>query len=145
MLNEKEIARQIAEDEQRWNDAVYDGFLPQLFLDYFRKAMMILPPAQHKYNMAFVKTMINRKPDEVTNLEVGMMINIIYHCPFGEIYNSIEEAIDITMEFDKVRFEYNQKTEAINTSLNRKRAKLHEIAGIGGKTVDFSKKNMPQA
>lgn len=143
-IDEKEIARQLAEDEERWNNAIYDGFLPKLFLDYFKKGLMVLPPAQHKYNMQLVKTMIGKKPDEVTNLEIGLMINIIYHCPFKEIYDSIEQAVDITMEFDKVRDEYNQKVSAIEGALTRKRNRLHELAGHGGKTFDI-KKNMPQA
>lgn len=134
---EREIEQQIDDDVQKYNTSIYDGFLPQSFIDYFKKSLMVIPPGNHQYNMEKVKDMISRRPDEVRIIEVGMMINLIYACPFRELYDSVEQGIEMTMEFDKVREGFNKTTEDIERKLALKRQTLRKIYGLGSNTANI--------
>jgi len=80
--------------------------------------------------MKDVKRMISRRPNEVTNKELGMMINAIYSVPFGSMYQTIEEGIERTMEFDKIKEEYNKNSAAFERKINAKRQRLLSLSGV---------------
>lgn len=135
MTSEQQINEQLAKDMQDFYDKVYDGFIPNNFVQMFKKAIMHLAPAQHQYSMEKVRQILGRHPGEHTVLETSMMINAIYSTPFYLLYDSIEEAIRVTVEFDKVRKEYNKKVQEVERKMQAKRARLLKIAGIGGNSV----------
>lgn len=140
-LTVQDIDKQIQDDMDRFNDSIYDDMLPLLFLDYFKKAVMVIPPAAHKCGLGFIKEIINKRPDEISVLEIGVIINFIYGCPFKELYENVEEAVDTTIAFDEFRARYNQKVSDLQDSLNRKKKKLLEIGGFlkAAKMVDGTK------
>lgn len=132
MTTRAEIDKQIDADIERYNNSVYDGNVPDSFVEYFKKALMIIPPAAHKYKMGFLDALIKKHKSVITNLELGMMINLIYACPFKDIYSSLEEGIEITKQFDAVREEYNQKSSDIERQLMKKKQRLLSLSGIVG-------------
>lgn len=135
MTTPEQIEQQlIAQDIVPYHKSVYEGYLPESFIEQFRIAMMYLPVTAHQYSMKDVERMINRRTDEVTNKEVGMMINAIYSVPWVSMYASIEEGIEKTMEFDTIRKEYNEKTEAFERKINAKRKRLLALSGVGNST-----------
>lgn len=130
MTTEQDINQQLHRDVEAHNGKIYDGFLPDNFMASFKEALMDIPPGVHQLSMEYVESVIAKRNDEVSVLDVGTIINLIYMCPFRKIYSTLEEAIKTTKEFDRVRDEYNKKTEEFNKSMARKRKKLLEIAGI---------------
>lgn len=117
----------LREDIEPYLNKVYDGHVSESLVEQFRIAMMFLPPTAHKYSMEDVRTMANRRPHEVTTRELGMMINVIYCIPFGSMYESLEEGIDKTMEFDKIREEYDNSTAAFNRKVEAKKSRLFNL------------------
>lgn len=131
MTDAKSIEDQIIrEDITPYHNSIFDGFLPESFIQQFRVAMMFLPVTAHNYSMKEVKRMISKRPDEVTNKEVGLMINAVYAIPWASMYSSIEEGIERTMEFDKIREDYNKNTSAFERKINAKRQRLLSLSGV---------------
>lgn len=131
MTTQSEIDAQIGHDMQNFYDSVYDGFVPESFVEMFKKAIMHLAPAQHQYAMSKVKEMVSKRAGEHTVVETSMMINVIYSTPFHLLYESIERAIEVTMEFDKVRKEHNKKIQEMEHKLQAKRSRLLKLSGVG--------------
>ncbi len=139
MTTEKDIQEQIRKDIDAHSNSVYDGSLPDSFREGFKQSLMFIAPANHRYNMGFIKTLVSKKADEVTVMEVGIMINLIFSTPWYLIYKNVEEGIDTTIEYEKVKDEYNAKSTEFERKISLKKRKLMEIAGLGeGKTVPFN-------
>lgn len=122
------------EDIIPYHNKIYDGDLPFSFVEQFKIAMMYLPVTAHQYPMKLVKELASRSPNEVTNREVGLMINVIYAIPFASMYETLEEGIEKTMEFDRIKEEYNKAGAAFERKVNAKRARLLGLAGITNST-----------
>lgn len=131
MTTPQEIDAQIQKDIDAFDRKVYDGFVPQSFLDMFKKAIMRIPPAQHQYPMAFIREILGKKQNEHTVGEVTRMINVIYATPFGDIYPDIDTAIETTEQFDKVRYEHNKKVQEFERKTIAKKQRLLSLAGVG--------------
>lgn len=138
MTTEQEIDRQIAGDYKRFYDAVYDGKLPDDLVERFKKVLMALAPGTHMARMDVCKGIISKKPYDLTNLEVGVVINLIFTAPFDKIYDTIEEAIDCNMELEKVRNGYNLAVDQMQKVLSGKKERLMDMGGVT-KSVPFKK------
>jgi hypothetical protein len=134
MTTTADIDAQVKNDVDAFNNKVYDGFVPQSFLDMFKKAIMRIPPAQHQYPMGFVRRIVDKRLNEHTVLEVAQMINIIYSTPFGDIYDTIEEAISTTETFDKIRGEHNNKVQEFEKKTIAKKNRLMQLSGVVNST-----------
>lgn len=122
------------EDVDPYLNKVYDGFVPESLVEQFRIAMMYLPITAHKYSMEDVETLSLRRPDEVTNRELGMMLNVIFCIPFASMYESLEEGIEKTKVFEKIKDEYNKSTAAFQRKCDAKMNRLLKLSGVGNST-----------
>jgi len=135
MTTKEELEDQInREDIQPYLNKVYDGFVPDTLVEQFRTAMMFLPPTAHQYSMDDVETMSLRHPNEVTNREIGMMINVICSIPFASMYSSLEEGIEKTRAFEKLKEAYNKSSAAFQRKVDAKMKRLVSLSGIGNST-----------
>lgn len=140
MLTKEQIEDQVnREDIIPYHNGVYDDNLPWSIVEQFRIAMMHLPPTAHRYPMEEVKIMSERSPNEVTRKELGMMINVIYAIPFASMYETLEEGIEKTMEFDKIREEYNRQGEAFTRKVEAKKRRLLNFSGNNNNSVPMPK------
>ena len=130
MTTLKDIDDQINNDIKRFHQGAYQGFVPPEFIEYFKAACMHIPPSAHRIGMDRVRTMSARNPDDVPFIEVGVMINMIFGTTFQMIYSSLEEGIEMTEKFEKVRDEYNKIADEFDQKIARKRASLMKIAGL---------------
>lgn len=132
MTSADDIADQIEkEDIIPYLNKIYDGFVPESVVEQFRVAMMHLPPSLHKYSMLDVETMANKKAGEINNREIGMMLNVIFSIPFATMYSSLEEGVEKTREFEKIKTEYNKNSAAFQRKCDAKRARLLKLSGVG--------------
>lgn len=117
----------LKEDIDPYLNKVYDGYVPDSLVDQFRIAMMHLPPTAHKYSMDDVETMSLRRPNEITNRELGMILNVVFALPFISMYGSLEEGIEKTRVFEKIKEDYNESTAAFNRKVEAKKTMLFQI------------------
>ncbi len=135
MTTTQEIEEQIQrQDIEPYLNKIYDGFVSEEIIDQFRTAMMFVPITAHQYSMKDVKTISGKRPTEITNRELGMIINIIYCVPFASMYASLEEGVEKTMEYDKIRAEYNKNSAAFERKVQAKKERLLNLSGIKNST-----------
>jgi len=135
MTTEKDIQDQIKRDIDARQNSIYDGKLPQSFLDGFKQSLMFIAPANHRYNMQFIKTLVAKRFDEITVMEVGVMINMIYATPWYLMYKDLNEGIETTIMYDTVRDEYNKQTQEFERKISAKKNRLMKLIGQSGDTV----------
>lgn len=127
---EQEIDDQIQrEDKDPYLHTIFDGFVPELFPEYFEKSLMYIPTTAHRYNLDVVEGILDKRPNEYNNLEVGMMINLIFAVPWVNLYPDLKTAMAITREFNKIRDDYNQRSEQMEIKCAKKKITLMNING----------------
>lgn len=135
MTNAAEIDSQIQNDYNRFYSSVFDGELPHDLLERFKKALMALAPASTKYNSEAVKKIINKRANELSFIDVGLIINGIFAVPFEKIYSDIDEAIDKNIELELIREKYNKSVEDIKEKLTKKKNTLMKLSGVNNSVV----------
>lgn len=118
------------EDIEPFYAKVYDEDLPDSVIDQFRVAIMMLPPTAHKYSMRDVALLIQRRPDEVTIRELGMIINVIFAVPWQSMYESPEEGIEKTLVFERIKDDYAKRLAAFERKCDAKMQRLMKLGGI---------------
>jgi hypothetical protein len=132
MTTPQELEDQInREDILPYLNKVYDGFVTDSLIEQFRIAMMHLPVTAHKYSMEDVEIMSLRRPGEVTNRELGLILNVVFAVPFVAMYESLEEGIEKTKVFEKIKDEYNKSTAAFQRKCDAKMKRLMSLSGVG--------------
>lgn len=127
---EQEIDAQIVrEDKEPYLEKVYDGFVPEQFPEFFRRSLMFIPVTAHRYNLDVVKGILDKHPNEYSNKEIGMMINLIFGVAWASLYPDLETAIKTTEEFNKIREEYNARSEEMEKKCDKKKLALMRING----------------
>ena len=132
MTTEQEIDRQIAGDYKRFYDSVYDGPLPDDLVDRFKNVLFYSAPAAHKCKMDLCKSIVSKKPYDLTNLEIGVIINLIFGVPFCSLYKTVEEAIDANIELERIRDAFNSTVNQMQEVLSKKKDRLMSLSGVTG-------------
>lgn len=116
----------------------FDGFyasrnllkIPDRFYDVFKEALMINSPSKFKMPTKFIKNILSKRPTDLTNQEVRLILNVCFDCPL-EIYgNNFNEAIDKLEEFDTLSTSLNRVLGKKEAELNQKKATMISLAGI---------------
>lgn len=135
MTSPEQLQEQIQrEDIEPYLNKVYDGFVSESIIEQFRVAMMYLPVTAHKYSMDDVERISLRRPNEVTNRELGMIINVVFSIPFVSMYGSLEEGIEKTKGFEIIKNKYNDSTAAFQRKCEAKMKRLLKLSGITNST-----------
>lgn len=132
MTTPDQIEEQInREDIIPYHNKVYDGFVSEEIIEQFKIAMMFIPVTAHNYTMKDIRLIVGKSPSEITNRELGMVINIIYAVPFASMYATLEEGIEKTMAFDIIRNQYNENSAAFQRKVTKKMQRLMSLSGVG--------------
>lgn len=150
-LTKEDIERQLQGDASAYYNKVYDGKneLPKDFTVYFRRAWMLVPDNTFQINGYPVpnnklKLMFDRGANELSNLEVGMIINILFSVP--KKYWLVEDetepidfelALDVHRQLSAIRDDYNKTIGLLNQSLEKKKKRLYELAGIDKNAAQY--------
>lgn len=141
MTTENSIDLQISKDYKRFYDAVYDGKLPDDLVERFKRVILALAPGEHKARMDICKGIISKKPYDLTNLDVGIIINLAFSAPLEKVYPTLtaEEAVDANIELETIRDGYNNTVNQMQEVLSKKKERLMQLSGVGGNSVPFKK------
>lgn len=135
MTKVEDLEKQLLkEDIEPYNAKVYDGFLPETLVDQFRVAIMMLPLTQLPYSLDEIEVLSGRRHDEVTNKELGMILNVIAGVAFASMYSSLEEAIEKSRVIMKIRDEYNKSSGAFQRKVDAKMKRLLSLSGVTNST-----------
>lgn len=140
MTTVEDIDNQIKNDLNRFWQSRYDGNIPSGFIYRFRSALMFHNAKSLQGSIPVMRALINAKEEDLSFLQVGIIINTIFAVPFNAMYDSPEQAFDALEELHEIELEYNELVEKNATTLQKKKNKLLEISGHGGKTIRINGK-----
>lgn len=150
MTTEQEINKQIQEEYNKYRDAPYDGVpLPEEIIRLFKKAMMVVPYDDHKFNMVRVKEICEKGVKDLTWLEAGMVINFMQKVIPEKVFSSIEKYCEFMIANTFIVSEYNIVTNKWQRNIEAYKDRLRNTSGIiksskpvqaGGKIVGLNQK-----
>lgn len=129
-MDEKLINKQLNEEFEKHQKAVFEGIVPQGLVQRFINGIMTLPPHGHKILCSAIRSIINKTEEELTHEEVGIVIKVLLNIPFDKLYTDLFEALDKHTEFENFVVYYNQKVDALQQTLNRKKDALMNLGGV---------------
>lgn len=130
MTKEQEINQMIEREYIEYNKAVYAGDkLPKDLMVRFRAALFNTPPANHRMSTDVLKVIANKKTTELTNYEVGFVLNTISGVPLSDLYKDLEEAFEKNKEIEMLKISYNIMVKNVEEQMNQKRATLLNLSG----------------
>lgn len=128
-MKENEIEKRIQKDYSEFYSQKYEGKLPSNIISFFVRALFVLAPNVHQIRASKIKELSEKKPDGLTNLEVGVVVNTILSAPLDKIYKDFDEALSVHSELEKVKDEYNAVVDKLNDTLARKKKTLYNLSG----------------
>ena len=123
------IEVEIQKEQVAFHNAIYDGVLPKGFMDKCEKAFMETKPSEMKMLAASVEKVLDKKADELTNIEVGVWTNLISTVPPKNMYSTRKEATKSMKELDNIRLDFNLKVRLMEKQLNEKKSRLVQLSG----------------
>lgn len=140
-MTEKDIQDSIQVDYTRFNDHPYEGIIPEGLIEKFKIAIMASSPVMHNYKTDKLKEMIQKREVDLNVRDVGMIVNLIFQIPLDHLCDSIEEGLEYLSQLEQLRNEYNKNVEKFQKSMERKRTRLYELAGLSNSIKMPSIKN----
>ena len=140
MTTQKDIDEQIRKDVRIFNDKIYDGYPipePDKLMSRFRRAVRSVSNEKTTHNLAYVKTLAKKRPDELSFVEVGMIVNVIFMAKPSDVFDSFDEYVDVGAELQNLNVEYNKAIKEMEEKMKKKHATLSSLAGITGNSTQF--------
>lgn len=138
MTTVDQIDEQIKNDLNRFWQSRYDAHIPSGLIYRFRTALMFHNARSLQGSIPVMRELIAAKEEDLSFLQIGIIINTIFNVPFDAMYDSPEQAFDALEELHEIELEYNERVEKNAKTLERKRNKLMEIAGHGRNSIPLN-------
>lgn len=126
----QDVERKIQEEFNKFNAEIYQGIVPKGFITYFKKAFMAAAPNSHKMYSSVVKSISEKKEEELTNLEVALSCNLISSVPLDKVYENFDKSIKCFTQVENMRIDYNLKVAAKQKELDAKKETLINLSGV---------------
>lgn len=131
-MTEKDIKESMNASYEQFNNHAYEGFIPDGLIEKFRVAFMTVPPKAHGLKAAKVAEIAKLREVDLTMIDVGCIVNLLYMCAPATFCVTFEEAVEYVEQLSKVHNEYNYKVEQFQKSMQRKEMHLRRLAGLDG-------------
>jgi hypothetical protein len=134
-LNQKQVDKQISEERNKFYHGVYNGdiAIPENIQEVFSKAIFSgVLPQDHQIHVSSLRRMTTKPLNELTNVEIGSMINVILTTVFDKIYPDMETALTSHEHIEKFVMYYNEVVNKFNEALDKKRMALMQIIQPNG-------------
>lgn len=114
--------------------------LPSDLTDIFKTAIKKISPQLHQVYAKKIREIINKRLEDLTFLEVGMMVNVILGIELERLYPNLEleEMLDKHEYFEKIQISYNKQVDDLNIRLKSRKLSLMEIGGFTKNTHRLS-------
>lgn len=129
-LNQRKVDEQINEERNKFYHGVYNGevAIPENIQEVFSKAIFSgVRPQDHQIHVASLRRITTKPTNELTNVEIGSMINVILSTVFDKIYPDMETALESHEHIQKFVMYYNEVVSKFNEALDKKRKSLMSI------------------
>jgi len=123
-----EVNEIIQKEYETFNQSKYTGDkLPADILERLKSAVFCLAPSVHQISSANIKKLLAKKVKDLTNYEVGHILNLISTVPFKELYSTLEEAVEKNQQIELLKVSYNIVVKGITEAVEEKRKSMLEL------------------
>lgn len=129
-MTEQDVKQSMNLAVQTFNNKVYQGFMPLDLIEKFKVAIMKMPPSNHAYRSDLIRSIVSKHQSDLTMLEVGVIVNLLYTIPPEVFFITLEEWLDFHDQLVRLNVEYNKETADFNKGLAKRERKLRELAGL---------------
>ena len=132
-MTPNEVNEIIQKEYSAFNEASYQGEkLPNDLMERFRVALFSLAPSVHQMSSHNIKKILAKKVKDLTNYEVGHILNLITAVPFNVLYKTLDEAVVKNEQIEGLKVSYNLVVKGINETVEAKRMSLLDLSGARG-------------
>lgn len=124
-----EIDQKIQSEYAAYQNSKYFGTLPKGLIEYFKKAIIEVPPNTHQIHTKTILKIAKKKESELTMVEVGLTVNTILSAPAYILSETFFEAVGILEKIEAVRTEYNLAVKKKESELIQRKTTLISLAG----------------
>jgi hypothetical protein len=138
MTAQQNVDKQLQNDHEKFINSIYSGNVPVPvnILEIFRIGIMAMAPFQHRIQALRIKSILSKNLDELSNGDLNEIIKVVVNVPLQMVYDEIDEAIEKTIRLDKFVLCYNSMIEDFQREQQMRRAKLMELSGVNGGSVN---------
>lgn len=128
-MTEKEINKDLDNELLSFYNMKYEGELFPNAIGLFKKAIFLSPPMAQQIHVSKIRSLLDKKEDELLFGEVGLIINCILSIPPEKLYKNINKYLESQEKIEKIFIAYNAAVNEEQKRLNRKRNSLVNLSG----------------
>lgn len=130
-ITKDEIQKQLVEEYIKWSKEPFDSVtLPEDIIEKFEKALFLTPPDKDKMSLTDIRTILNRTPQTLTRMEVGIVTNVILAVPRNVLYKNLNDWLVNGSQYSHIRDKFNEAEKEKSDYLNRKGESLARISNL---------------
>lgn len=127
-MHQSEVTKQIQYDYDRFMNAPYGKFIPEYILDFFEKALMIVPPQAHGVLFSKVKNIIIKEVKDLNITDINDIVKVVVNTSLAVFYDSLYDAMPEQIKFEKFVLNFNNDIKEFQGNLNLKKERLEKLS-----------------
>jgi len=135
------IQQQINDELFKFQHETYEGYIPEDILDRFIDGVFSLPPQSHGLSARKIKSIHERKVEELTNGELQEIIKVIFNVPLEKSVDilGVKGALEKQIEFEDFVTKYHHSIDEFQKKMQMKKATLQSLSHAGGNGIRIAK------
>lgn len=127
----QDIEKQIEGEYAKFQQSFFLGTVPKDLIENFKKAILDMAPNRHQLHTKTIKTIIGKKTNELTYVELGMVVNTILAAPLFTLSEDLTSALIKLEKIETVRNDYNLAVQRKEAELMQKKQTMLKLANPG--------------
>jgi hypothetical protein len=128
------IQEQINNELFKFQHEAYNGDIPEDILERFIEGVFSLPSQVHGMSARKIKSIYERKVEELTNGELQEIIKVIFNVPLEKSADilGVKGALEKQIRFEDFVTKYHHSVDEFQKKLQMKKATLQSLSHGGG-------------
>lgn len=153
MMKEQEVLQMIQNDFKKFWERRYDNpkGIPYDLIGKFRLLLLHVPytvigkdgqPASGwGCSVTVARKIAAKQPEDLTFLEIGIVINLVIHNAMAMHFDILEQAFDYIEECEELKTDFNKRVDLCNQQLANKQQMMLKLSGHTNAANFNGKKN----
>lgn len=132
MIKAEQVEKQLQEDFEKFQNLLYLGKIdvPKDIVAIFKKGIMSLAPHFHQVLGRRIKNIASKKPLELTNSDIHVIVKVIVNTPIEKLYGEdFLKSVDKQEKFEIFILSYNDSVNEFQAKLQQKKTLLQSLSG----------------
>lgn len=127
-MHPSEVQKQVQYDYEKFMNNPYGKHVPEYLLDFFEKALMVIPPQSHGVLFSKVKNIISKEIKDLSVSDLNDIVKVVVNTSLAVFYDSLYDAIPEQIKFEKFVLAFNNHIKEFQENLNEKKKRLESLS-----------------